>query len=67
VSALFKSREEFKMNTIETYDIKNMVVKSMFWYGGKLLHALYGSKLPVISPWARKLLAAIGSFDYGGL
>ncbi|MDH3682502.1 MAG: class I SAM-dependent methyltransferase [Acidimicrobiia bacterium] len=31
--------------------------QAAFWYGGKALHAIYRSKVPALSPWARSKLS----------
>ena len=38
-------------------DISFKATKMMRWYGGKLLYALYRSRIPGISGWSRSLLA----------
>ncbi|MEM1252709.1 MAG: TylF/MycF/NovP-related O-methyltransferase [Cyanobacteria bacterium P01_H01_bin.21] len=45
------------MDYVSKYGLKYTVANTFFWYGGKLLHTLYRSKLPVVSSMARNWLA----------
>ncbi|MEM9816288.1 MAG: TylF/MycF/NovP-related O-methyltransferase [Cyanobacteria bacterium P01_D01_bin.6] len=45
------------IETVKKRGIKDILANSALWYGGKILYALYRSKLPFISSQARKWLA----------
>lgn len=47
----------FYIRKAHKHGIKDALTSSVRWYGGKLLYAVYRSKLPFISSQARKLLA----------
>lgn len=46
------------MDYVEKYGLRYTLLNGILWYGGKVLHSLYRSRLPVVSSRARRLLAA---------